>query len=125
MNVVIMVGRLATDPDAKQTNNGNAMTTFRLAVERKYKQEGQPDADFFRVVCFGKTANKVAKYCLKGREVGIDGRIQTGQYKTQNGETRYTTDIIADTVEFYGGKQTRQEFEGFTEYSDDDDDVPF
>ena len=125
MNVVIMVGRLATDPDTKQTNSGNAMTTFRLAVEREYKQEGQPDADFFRIITYGKTANNVSKYCLKGNEVAIRGRIQTGSYKTKDGETRYTTDIIADRVKFIGGrKEKRSEYEGFEEF-DDGDDFPF
>lgn len=127
MNQVIMTGRMATDPEQKATGSGTAMTTFRLAVKRIKRQEGQPEADFFRIVCFGKTANNVAEYCVKGREVGVIGKIQNGSYKIKDGETRYTTDIIADNVEFYGGRseKPKQEYQGFSEYEDDDDSIPF
>lgn len=126
MNVVLMIGRLTHDPELKQGQN--SMCSFRMAVDREYKREGQPDADFFRVVTFGKTAENVARYCAKGKQVAVRGRLQTGSYTAQDGTKRYTTDIMADRVKFLQGATQKEEapqYEGFHAYSDDDDGIPF
>ena len=107
MNKVIIVGRLTRDPDIRTTAN-STMATFSVAVDRRYKQEGQPEADFPRVIAFGKTAEFIEKYFHKGMKIGIEGRIQTGSYQNQSGQTIYTTDVIAEAVEFVESKAASQ-----------------
>lgn len=107
MNKVILIGRLTRDPDIKNTAN-STMATFSVAVDRRYKQEGQPEADFPRVIAWGKTAEFIEKYFHKGMKIGIEGRIQTGSYQNQNGQTIYTTDVIAEAVEFVESKAASQ-----------------
>ena len=107
MNKVIIVGRLTRDPDIRTTAN-STMATFSVAVDRRYKQEGQPEADFPRVIAWGKTAEFIEKYFHKGMKIGIEGRIQTGSYQNQSGQTIYTTDVIAEAVEFVESKAASQ-----------------
>lgn len=107
MNKVIIVGRLTRDPDIRTTAN-STMASFSVAVDRRYKQEGQPDADFPRVIAWGKTAEFIEKYFHKGMKIAIEGRIQTGSYQNQNGQTIYTTDVIAEAVEFVESKAASQ-----------------
>lgn len=107
MNKVILIGRLTRDPEIRATAN-SAMASFSVAIDRRYKQEGQPDADFPRVIACGKTAEFIEKYFHKGMKIGIEGRIQTGSYQNQNGQTIYTTDVIADAVEFVESKNASQ-----------------
>lgn len=103
MNKVILIGRLTRDPEIRTTAN-STMASFSVAVDRRFKQEGQPDADFPRVIAWGKTAEFIEKYFHKGMKIGIEGRIQTGSYQNQNGQTVYTTDVIAEAVEFVESK---------------------
>ena len=103
MNKVIIVGRLTRDPEIRTTAN-STMASFSVAVDRRFKQEGQPDADFPRVIAWGKTAEFIEKYFHKGMKIAIEGRIQTGSYQNQNGQTIYTTDVIAEAVEFVESK---------------------
>ena len=107
MNKVILIGRLTRDPDIRNTAN-STMATFSVAVDRRYKQEGQPEADFPRVIAWGKTAEFIEKYFHKGMKIGIEGRIQTGSYQNQSGQTIYTTDVIAEAVEFVESKAASQ-----------------
>lgn len=107
MNKVIIVGRLTRDPEIRTTAN-STMASFSVAVDRRFKQEGQPDADFPRVIAWGKTAEFIEKYFHKGMKIAIEGRIQTGSYQNQNGQTIYTTDVIADAVEFVESKNASQ-----------------
>lgn len=103
MNNVVLIGRLTKDPEIRYVpETQNAVATFTLAVDRPFSKEKQ--ADFLRIVVFGKQAENCERFLSKGRLVGVQGRIQTGSYKTQTGDTRYTTDIVADRVEFLGGK---------------------
>lgn len=104
MNKVILIGRFVRDPEIRYTSNDKCCATFNIAVDRKYKQDGQPEADFPRVIAWGKTAEFIEKYFRKGMKIGIEGRIQTGSYKNKDGNTVYTTDIIADSVEFVESK---------------------
>ena len=109
MNNVVLIGRLTRDPELRYIpNSGAAVSTFTLAVDknlsRDKKQEmearNQPTADFIRIVAWGKTAELCANYLVKGRLVAIQGRIQTGSYDDKDGKKVYTTDIIANNVEF-------------------------
>lgn len=135
MNNVVLIGRLTKDPELRYIpQSETAVASFTLAVDRPLAKE--KTADFIRVVTFGKTAELCERYLAKGRMVGIQGRIQTGSYKTQSGETRYTTDVHADRVEFldWGEKsgsgsedRSSKSFEGIPEgfQALEDDDVPF
>lgn len=82
-----------------------AVTSFTLAVDRRIKRDGQQTADFIRIVAFGKTGEFAGKYYHKGLRVGVTGHIQTGSYKDREGRTVYTTDVIADSLDFADGKQ--------------------
>jgi single-strand DNA-binding protein len=107
VNNVNLIGRLVRDPETRyaQGDQGTAITSFTLAVDRRVKREGQPTADYIRIVAFGKTAEFAGKYYHKGLRVGVTGHIQTGSYKDREGRTVYTTDVIADSLDFADGKQ--------------------
>jgi len=101
MNSVTLVGRLTKDPELKfGKGTGTAVCTFTVAVNRKFKREGQPEADFLPVVVFGKIGEAVANYMSKGKLVSISGSIQTRTYDAKDGSKRYVTEIIADEVNF-------------------------
>lgn len=100
LNTVILIGRLTAAPIVRY-NNELAIARFNLAIDRqKTKTNQDPGADFPSIVCFGKTAELVEKYLGKGRKVAVQGRIQTGSYEDKDGKKVYTTDVIADRVEF-------------------------
>lgn len=109
MNCVQLVGRLTKDPEIKYGNNGTTIARFSVAVDRRFKSEGGPTADFPNIVAFGKTAEFLEKYFKKGMRIGLIGRIQTGSYEKQDGTKVYTTDVIAENVEFVESKQSSQE----------------
>ena len=102
MNSVSLIGRLTKDPEVAYTkgNDPKAVTKFTLAVNRRFNRE---QADFIRVVCWQKLAEIVAEHCTKGSQVGVVGRIETGSYE-KDGKTVYTTEVVADEVEFVGKK---------------------
>lgn len=107
MNKVELVGRLTRDVDVKYSTgeNATAVARFSVAVNRRFKNsEGNYDADFPSVVAFGKTSEFISKYFHKGDMIGICGRIQTGSYTNQEGQKVYTTEVIAEDVEFVGSK---------------------
>lgn len=104
MNKVILLGRLTKDPDTRQAGE-TTVSRFTLAVNRRYKKEGGQDADFPNVVTFGKTAEFVSKYLHKGSKIALEGRIVTGSYKDKDGVTRYTTEVVAENVEFAESKK--------------------
>ncbi len=102
MNVVVLIGRLTRDPELRYIpETQNAVCTFTLAVDRPMSREKQ--ADFIRITVFGRQAENCAKFITKGRQVAVEGRIQTGSYQNKNGDTVYTTDVIANRVEFLSG----------------------
>lgn len=106
MNVVTLVGRLTRDPELKEGTT--SIARFSVAIDRGKDRDGNDrGADFPNVVVFGKQAESCAKYLEKGRQVAITGRIQTGSYTKQDGTKVYTTDVVADRVEFIGSKQER------------------
>ena len=110
MNLVILKGRLAADPEVRysQTQNGEqmAIARYRLAVNRRGKDTG---ADFINCVAFGKNGEFAEKYLKKGQEILIQGRIQTGSYDNKDGQKVYTTDIVVENHEFCGTKQEQPE----------------
>ena len=117
MNSVVLIGRLARDPELSYTpNTQTAVTRFTLAVDRPKRNGEDQGADFIRITVFGRQAETCDRYLSKGRQAAVLGRIQTGSYKNREGVTVYTTDIIADRVEFLGGGQgqstTRSTFAG-------------
>lgn len=104
MNNVQLVGRLTRDPDIRYTDGGSTVSRFNVAVDRRFKREGEDSADFISCVAFGKTAEFLEKYFRKGQRIGLTGRIQTGSYTNQEGTKVYTTDVVAETVEFVESK---------------------
>lgn len=106
MNQVVLIGRLARDPELRYSpNTQTAVAHFTLAVDRERTQQGdEQNADFIRITVFGKQAETVDRYLSKGRQCAVTGRIQTGSYQNKDGQTVYTTDVIANRVEFLGGR---------------------
>ena len=108
MNNVCLVGRLTRDPETRITPNGLAVTRFSVAVDRRFKRDGEQTADFINCVSFGKTAEFVEKYFSKGQRIGLTGRIQTGSYTNKEGKKVYTTDVVAENVEFVESKKQNE-----------------
>lgn len=105
MNKAIIMGRLCADPELRKTPGGKAVTTIRVAVNRRFANEdGTRDADFIDVVCWRQTAEFVAKYFAKGRMIGVVGWLQTRSWTDKDGGKRYATEIVADEVHFCGDK---------------------
>ena len=104
MNNVQLVGRLTRDPDVRYTNGGSSIARLTVAVDRRFRSEGGPTADFPNVIAFGKTAEFIERYFRQGQRIGITGRIQTGSYTKEDGTKVYTTDVVAENVEFVESK---------------------
>ncbi len=119
MNKVFIIGRITKDLDLKHTQTGKATVSFSLAVDKNLSRDkkkeledaGRPTADFPRVVAWGYQAENLVRYCGRGSQVAIDGRIQTGSYEDRDGKMIYTTDIVADYVEFLS-KSNQDESKG-------------
>ena len=106
MNSVVLIGNLARDPELNYSpNTQTAICRFTIAVSRSRRNGEDQGADFIRITVFGKQAESSNRYLGKGSKVAVQGKIQTGSYKDRNGQTVYTTDVIADRVEFLGGAQ--------------------
>ena len=104
MNSVQLVGRFVKDPEIKYSDSGTSIARFTIAVDRRFKQNGENAADFISCIAFGKTAEFIEKYFRKGNRIGLNGRIQTGSYTKQDGQKVYTTDVVAENVEFVESK---------------------
>lgn len=104
INRVVLVGRLTKDPVLRKTANGASVVSFTVACTRRFKQEGQPDADFINTVTWNKTADIVSQYTHKGSLVGVEGRIQTRSYDDKDGKRVYVTEVVADSVQFLESK---------------------
>ena len=123
MNIVVITGRLTKDPEIRYTEGQMAVARFTVAIDR-LPRDGKKEADFPNVVVFGKQAENCGKYTAKGKLIGIEGRIQTGSYTNKNGDKVYTTDVIANRVEFieWADKQKEEQNSfGFQPV----DDMPF
>lgn len=106
MNKVILMGRLCADPEVRYSQNENqtAVARYRLAVDRRFKREGDQTADFIPCVAFGKAAQFAEYYLHRGTKIIITGRIQTGSYTNKDGQRVYTTDVVVENVEFAESK---------------------
>ncbi|MBR4145343.1 MAG: single-stranded DNA-binding protein [Lachnospiraceae bacterium] len=115
MNKVIMMGRLTRDPEIRygQGGNGTVVGAFSIAVDRRFKREGEPDADFFDCTSFGKQAEFVEKYLKKGTKIVLEGRLQNDNYTNKEGQKVYRTRIIVDSLEFAESKAA-SESSGYT-----------
>lgn len=110
MNNVSLVGRLVRDPEVRYGQNESvSVAKFSLAVERKWKRDGEPTVDFINCTVFGKSAEFTEKYFRKGMRVAITGRIQTGSYKNKDGQTAFTTEIIVESQEIAQSKSESNE----------------
>jgi len=105
MNKAILIGNLTRDPEARTTPSGVSVTTFTLAINRRYSNsQGVREADFINIVTWRQTAELCARYLSKGRKVCVVGQIQTRSYDAQDGTKRYVTEVVADEVEFLGSR---------------------
>jgi len=104
MNKVIMMGRLTRDPEVSSSTSGTTFARYSIAVDRKFKREGEPDADFFNCTSFGKQAEFVEKYLKKGTKVVVTGRLQNNNYTNKDGQKVYDVRIMVEEVEFAESK---------------------
>ena len=111
MNKVIEIGRLVKDPEIRYSQGANTtcVARYTLAVDRKFKQEGQPTADFINFIAFGKLGEFAEKYLHKGTKIAVIGRIQTGSYTNKDGQKVYTTDVVVEEQEFCESKGSQQQ----------------
>ena len=110
MNKTILIGRSTKDADVRYSQGDKPMAIARisLAVDRKFKQDGQPTADFINCIAFGKTAEVIEKYVVKGTKIAVCGHIQTGSYTNKDGQKVYTTDVVIDELEFCESRSSQQ-----------------
>lgn len=140
-NIVILTGRLTTDPELNKTQSDVPYTNFSIAVQRSYKAGEEPIADFINIVAWRNTAEFITKYFKKGNLIGIEGAIQTDRYQDKDGNNRTSFKVIANNAQFIESKKTNTnisvdetdnlkkvqenlEAAGFTQ-SNDDSDLPF
>jgi len=112
MNSVVLIGRLTRDPEVRYTSGSQmAVCTFSIAIDRPARQGEERKTDFPRITVFGKQAENCERFLKKGRLVGVQGRLQTGSYTNKDGATVYTTDVVADRVEFleWGDRQSQND----------------
>ena len=131
MNKVFLIGNLTRDVELATTSSGTSVARFSIAVQRRFANaDGEREADFFNVVVWRGQAENCSKYLSKGSKVAVEGRLQNGSYEAQDGTTRYTTDVVAEQVEFVGRKKSDNGDsgedipEGLTPVKDDDT-LPF
>jgi len=134
MNKVIFMGRLTADPEMKTTQSGAVICNYSIAVDRRFKKEGQPTADFFNCVAFSKTAEFVSKWFAKGKMILVEGSMQNRSWDDDKNNKHYRTELIVDSVYFCGDRKTEETSpSGSTNNApavpdideDDDGDLPF
>lgn len=108
MNKAILIGRITANPELRTTQSGNQNTTFSLAVNRTYtKEDGTREADFINCTAWNKTAENIVKYCSKGSQIAVEGRIQTRSYDAQDGTKRYVTEVLVENIHFLGKSEPK------------------
>lgn len=130
MNKVILLGRITKDPEIKYTtaNEPLAVARYTLAVDRRFKRQGEPDADFISCVAFGKSAEFIEKYAKKGQRIAVAGSLSTRSYEDKNGQKKYVTEVITNEHFFAdGAKEKAKDSSGFelVDGAATDDDLPF
>lgn len=127
MNRIILLGNIATDPKYITTQSGISNISFRIAVQRRYKNNnGEYDSDFITCVAWRQTADFIHKYFIKGNKIGLEGALQVRSYTAQDGSTRWATEVVIDNVEFVAPRaepSRAADNDGFVEV--DDDQLPF
>ncbi|MBQ0097735.1 MAG: single-stranded DNA-binding protein [Oscillospiraceae bacterium] len=114
INRVILMGRLVADPELKTTNNGIAVTSFRIAVDRSYvKQGGERQADFFDIVAWRGTAEFVCRNFRKGSLIAVDGQLQSRQYQAKDGTNRTAIEVVVDNVSFTGERRDSSSYSSY------------
>jgi len=111
MNKVILMGRLTRDPEITSTAAGSTFARFSLAVDRRFKREGEPTADFFNCTTFGKNAEFIERYVKKGTKLVVSGRLENNNYTNKQGEKVYENRVIVEEVEFAESKNAASEAE--------------
>lgn len=100
MNKVFLMGRLTREPEVRYGQSGTAVARYSIAVDRRFKRDGDPDADFFNLVSFGKQGEFVERYLHKGSKIVVEGEIRNNNYTNRNGEKVYGMDVVVSSVEF-------------------------
>ena len=125
MNNVVLMGRLVRDPETRYSQSGTGVSRYTLAVDRRFKRDGEPTADYINCVAFGKGAEFAEKYLRKGMRMCVSGHIQTGSYTNKDGVKVYTTEVIVDSQEFCESKG-KAEKDDFVAVPDGiEEEVPF
>lgn len=125
MNHVTLIGRLTKDPEVRYTQSGTPVGTFTLAVDRRVQKDKPKEADFIPCVVWGKTAEVVGNWCKKGKQVGVEGRIQVRSYDAKDGSKRYVTEVIVSELELLGSKNEGVDRSGNGYKPLTDEDIPF
>ncbi len=136
MNRVILIGNLVADPELRTTGSGTSVSTFRLAVQRRFgNKDGEKQTDFINIVAWRQLGELCSKYLTKGQQAAVCGSLQIRNYEDANGVKRTTAEVIADDVQFLRGgqqgdgesrKASSEPAQSFTPYNEpDDDDEPF
>ncbi len=112
MNKVILMGRLTRDPEVRysQGDNATAVARYTLAVDRRFRRDGEPTADFIPCVIFGRSAEFAEKYFRQGLKIIVSGRIQTGSYTNRDGQKVYTTEVVVEEQEFAESKSASDNY---------------
>ena len=126
----MLTGRVTKDIELKVTPTGKSVCSFSLAVNRKFVQDGERQADFINCQLWGKSAETLEKYGKKGMLIGVEGRLQTRNYTNQQGQTVYVTEVVAESFTFLETKQSNDQpqfndFESYGGFEVNDDDLPF
>nr|DAT02581.1 MAG TPA: Single strand binding protein [Caudoviricetes sp.] len=129
INNVVLTGRVTKDIELKVTPTGKSVCSFSLAVNRKFVQDGERQADFINCQLWGKSAETLEKYGKKGMLIGVEGRLQTRNYTNQQGQTVYVTEVVAESFTFLEKKQSNDQpqfndFENYGGFEVNDDDLP-
>ncbi len=130
INRVVLVGRLTADPILRKTASNLPVASFTVAIDRRVGQGKEPAADFINCVVWNKSAENTAQYTHKGSLVGVEGRIQSRKYVDKQGNNRYTTEVVCDTVQFLEpkgssqGRSSAQPIEEAPSYTPDDNNTP-
>lgn len=123
MNRVILMGRLTRDPEVRHSagKNSTAVARYTLAVDRRFRRDGEPNADFIGCVAFGRSAEFAEKYLRQGTKIVVTGRIQTGSYTNRDGQKAYSTDVVVEDQEFAESKAANDSRENHAPRQQDTD----
>lgn len=133
MNKLTLLGRLTRDPELRFTQTNTAVCSFGLAVNKKFKRDGEPDADFFNIICFGKNGEFASKWFEKGMQIALCGSVQLNTWETKDGEKRSSIEVLASDLYFASDKKKKEQeqevkpqYDGvdFEEMADDGE-IPF